>query len=217
MKNIICDINTRDFKELVFDRFKKLCGFFENPNVDTARIDEAVLCFDKYFGNYDVKAIYSFFDKNIFIKKEIHIDENILKGFYKKDIYKFVFFAVSAMDVENIKRSFLEEFYYDLTGTALIDITKNILKNNILNYNKNNFFVSDAFGIGFFGIEHKEIFKLFMLLDCGKIGLFINERGIMNPCKSFFGFFIVSEKEIFIENDCVNCVGNRNGCFLCKK
>ena len=219
MKNIVWNINIEYFKESIFRRFKELCGFFESSDIDKDRIDEAVFCFEKFFNCFKAKSVYSFFNKDIFRKNKIYIDKNTWIEFEKCGVCGFVFFALS-IDTDNDKikyffqESFLKEFYFDWTGTAIIDTARSILKHKLL---KDNFFVSEAFGIGFFRITKEDILRVFQFIDYDKIGLIINERGIMKPDKSFLGFFAISEKEIIISNDCSNCIGNKRGCFLCKK
>ena len=133
------------------------------------------------------------------------------------------FFAVCAEDKDGMEKNFLSvlnDFYRDLTGTAIIDVLRDVLKKYFekLDYvKKNNFFVSDAVGFGFFGMDYKENFKIFKLLDCDKIGLYINENGVIYPNKSFIGFFIISEKEFSVGNDCKNCIGSKEGCFFCRQ
>ena len=107
-----------------------------------------------------------------------------------------------------------------MTCNAVIDISRKILKNIFEDFDfiKNSaFFVSRAFGPGFFGIGPEEISYFFKLIDCRKIGLYLNESGVIYPEKSFVGFFVVSENKIFIENDCESCVGTKDGCFFCGK
>lgn len=221
MKNIINDINIHSYKKQVFKRFKELCGFFENREIDKDRIEEAVWCFDKYFDYFNVKTIYSFYNKDVFEKNNIHINKNISDKFKESDIYGYIIFALQAYCQNKInEKSVLKEFYFDVTGTAIVDSVRNILKykfsNDSFNGN-NNFFVSDSFGIGFFGIENKEIFRFSEIIDCNKIDIFISESGVMKPDKSFIGFFTVSKKEIIVKNCCESCIGNRKNCFLCVK
>ncbi len=225
MKSSVLNIPINKYKDWIFERFKILCGFFETDDIDRDRLKEAILCFWEYFGLLEVKSVYSFLDDNVFDDNNIYIDKCIFTELLKSNIFKFIFFAVSAdTGVYNIKNSFrgdiLKEFYFDLTCTAVIDISRKILKNIFEDFDfiKNlSFFVSNAFGPGFFGIGHKEVFSFFKLIDSDKIGLYLNESGVIYPEKSFIGFFVVSENEIFIGNDCESCVGNKKGCFFCEK
>jgi len=225
IKNSVLNISIENYKEYVFERFKELCGFFKNTEIDGSRVDEAVLCFWESLNALKVKAVYSFFDSDIFNDNDIYINEYIFSEILKSNISEFVFFAVSAdTGTFDIKKTFdgniLKEFYFDLTGTSVIDVSRSILKSFFEKFDyvrKSNLFVSKAFGPGFFGMKHKEIFRFFKLLDCDKIGLFLNNSGVIYPNKSFIGFFVISEKKIFIEDDCKNCIGGGNGCFFCEK
>ncbi len=209
IRDSILNIPIDDYKNYIFKRFKKLCGFSECGEIDRDRADEAVLCFWENLSVLKLKAVYSVFSEIL-----------------KSKVSEFIFFAVSA-DIGDyyVKKSLaggniLKEFYFDLTGTAVIDVSRHILKSYFENSDyikKTGLCVSNAFGPGFFGIEHKEVFRFFKLLDCNKIGLYVNESGVIYPEKSFVGFFVISKNEIFIENDCEHCVGNKNGCFFCEK
>ncbi len=225
IKSYSLDVTIEAYEECVFERFKELCGFFEGTEVDRDRLREAVLCFWEYLSLLQVRAVYSFFDANVFADNNIYIDKRVFSEILKSNVFKIVFFAVSVdTGVYNVKNSFLgnilKEFYFDLTCNAVIDISRKILKNIFEDFDfiKNSaFFVSRAFGPGFFGIGPEEISYFFKLIDCSKIGIYLNESGVIYPEKSFVGFFVVSENKIFIENDCESCVGTKDGCFFCGK
>ena len=209
------DFNILNYKDLVFDRFKKLCGFFESDAIDKNRISEAINYFEKSFLNFDVKIKSSFFEENFFEKFNININDEILKIFLDSIIKGFLVFGIGAFEKNNYKKeNLLEEFYFDLTGTAIVDVSREILKT----YFQNEFvqFVSEAFGVGFFGIKQEEIYKFFEIMDFSKIGFYLNENFVIYPDKSFIGFFVVSENQIYIKNDCKNCIGKSKGCFFCK-
>ncbi len=221
IKNICYSICIKDFKDRFFERFKDLCNFFENSNVDNERKKEAVFYLEKSLSYFEINSIYSFSDKNIFLDKDISIDNTILEKLSKCGFLGLFIFAVAASENKKTENNnILEQFYFDLTGTAIIDVSKNILKDYFINIymeESDNFFISNPFGVGFFGIEQREIYKFFELLDCDKIGLTINKSGVMNPNKSFIGFFAVSKNKIIVKNDCKNCVGSRSNCNFCKK
>jgi len=209
-----------DFKNEVYERFRELCGFFENPEVDFARKREASFCFEKAFQCFMAKSVYSFFSENDLKNNCAFANNGILKRLSEYKILGVFFFGVVAAEKGiNESRGLLEEFYFDLTGTAVIDVSRDILRDCFFDFcfeEFDEFFISQAFGIGFFGIEHNEIYKFFDVLDCDKINLYLNESGVMKPDKSFVGFFVVSENDILIENDCRDCVGNKTGCLFCK-
>lgn len=224
-KNFTLDIPVNDYKNQFFKRFKELCGFFENKASDIRRTNEAVSCFYEYVNSLTVKTVYSFFSRDILDKKNIYIDKYFYSELLKANIYKFIVFALcvntKTQDEKNMfGKNILKEFYFNLTLSAAVDVSRNILKNTFENRNNikyKNLFVSNAFGPGFFGMSHKEVFSLFKLLDCGKIGLFIDKYGTLHPDKSFIGFFAVSKEKIVFKNNCKNCIGNKNNCLYCEK
>jgi len=220
VKNVLSAFSSKEFKDKTALRFRELCGFNQNNNIDCNRKIEAEQCFEKSFECLSAKGIYSFFDKNIFDYKNIFINRNILNDFFKSKVLGFVFFAVLASEVKKVnKGSILEEFYFEMTGNAVIDVARNFMKIDIENLFKGGFHqfcVSEAFGTGFFGIENDFIFEFFNLVDCSDIGLQLNHNGVLKPNKSFVGFFVISETPVLIKNDCKNCLGNKNGCCFCK-
>lgn len=224
MNGKIIDFNYRKLKADIFKRFKEICGIFDNADIDIERKKEAIDIFEKAFYCYKLKGIYSFVEKNFF-EDENRFYADIVKKNLNVNITGIAFFGVGAF-FENIdyssEKSMLEDFYVDVTGTAIIDVARGIFKQKlekeILEDNKcNGKYISDAFGVGFFGIEHNRIFEIFDMANCCKIGLKINDSGVIEPDKSFVGFFAISN-EIFSKiNDCKDCIGSRYGCFLCEK
>lgn len=214
------DISIFEYKADIFERFKKMCGFFENSNVEKARIFEAVEYFEKSFECFKIKNIFSFFDGNALKKFNISIDRHISSYFDESCILGTNFYAISCFEKKEFDKSdILAEFYYDLTGTAIIDVMREVFEIKFADYFKKkncDSFVSKSFGVGFFGIEHNEIFNFFEILNCRKIGMEINEQGVIFPDKSFIGFVVVSEKEILINSDCKNCKGRNEGCIFCR-
>ncbi len=219
-RNVCHDICIMDFKNEVYKRFIELCGFFENPKVDSQRKKEALYCFEKAFQCFESKSIYSFFDCGDMYNKDYFINNWVLGKFFDRNVLGMFLFGIAVTEKEiNYKISILEEFYFDLTGTAIVDVSRDILRGCFFDYcfsEFDKFFISRAFGVGFFDIEHDKIYDIFDMLDCHKINLCLNESGVMKPDKSFVGFFVVSENEILIENDCRDCVGDKAGCYFCK-
>lgn len=214
------DISIFEHKAEIFERFKKMCGFFESENVEKERITEAISCFEKSFECFEVRGLYSFFYGNALEKFDILPDKHIWDYFVESGVLGVIFYAVSCFEKQEFcEEGILAKFYYDLTGTAVIDVVRDVfresLKKDFLK-NEGDFFISNSFGTGFFGIDQCEIFKFFDILDCSEIKMEINEQGVIFPNKSFVGFFIASENEILIDNDCKNCRGTKKGCIFCK-
>ena len=129
----IIDFNYRKLKADIFKRFKEICGIFDNADIDIERKKEAIDIFEKAFYCYKLKGIYSFVEKNFF-EDENRFYADIVKKNLNVNITGIAFFGVGAF-FENIdyssEKSMLEDFYVDVTGTAIIDVARGIFKQKI--------------------------------------------------------------------------------------
>lgn len=118
----------------------------------------------------------------------------------------------------------LDLFYQDTWETACIDAARDKLREYLSNnvpwdfaLGEKDFFISSSFGPGYYGMDIADVSKFFELLDGDKIGIKLNQYGVMVPAKSNVGFFLVMKKEIKIPKDnCGDCLGNDKGCIFCK-
>jgi len=108
----------------------------------------------------------------------------------------------------------INDIFADLWGTAYVDAQMELLRKELIKREQKA--VSLPFGPGFYGMELGDLNTIFDSLDNSKID--VELRGsLMVPLKSCAGFFLVSDMEFEMpERDCMNCVGNINGCSYCR-
>ena len=121
-------------------------------------------------------------------------------------------YGLTAGDLPLGDRSITEQLLGDFWGTAFVDAARENLMTEIGKEHP----ISEGFGPGFFGMDPMEISKLKLLVDFSKIGVKINESGMLLPQKSCSGIlFKVNEKYDSLNEACEMCSGNRDSCCLC--
>ena len=128
-----------------------------------------------------------------------------------------------AMCIEELERDgldMLEQFYLDTWMTAILDSTRDWLKQYLCEYlskeKGQQVFLSEAFGPGFYGIGMDEIPKILEKMDGSRIG--VNWNGAcLYPPKSNVGYYLVFEEEQeWRSRDCKNCLSGHKNCIFCK-
>lgn len=127
-------------------------------------------------------------------------------------------FALTAGDTESPSMRVLEQAFYDISGTAIADAARDMLRIWIEHqYAEQSCFVSPCFGPGFFGMSASDVSKFFKFMECHRIGLTMLPSGFMMPAKSCVGFYLVTkEKSDLPELDCAHCLGHGKLCNYCK-
>lgn len=131
-----------------------------------------------------------------------------LRGIEK--IYAYILTVGEAPQSERL----VESGFADMWGTAFCDGACAALREETEKLNR-GMYVSEPFGPGFYGIGTETIEWIYNYLDCGEIGVEL-ENGFLKPSKSSVGFFAVCSEKINTEfTDCMSCRGDTN-CELCK-
>jgi hypothetical protein len=142
-------------------------------------------------------------------------------------------YIVTAGDVSLPEASMVDQFYADAWGTAYVDAGRDLLQNwiqqdmaaemaaGIVDSMKisetKEFYISDSFGPGYYGMDVTEIPKFFKILDGAAIGVTASEQSFMRPQKSCAGFFIaVNDPRHLPGEDCKSCLGGEKGCQFCR-
>lgn len=209
-------------KENAKKYFIDMCGFEKNGGVG---LEDACDVFERVFAVLEFKYVISFFGKDVFFKNTIKINNiqfscEIFKNIPENEFLGIYFFVLTVGSLNISPSGILEEFYFDVSGTACVDAARDFIREKIIFAEKqkncgNEIFVSDSLGPGFYGMKIEEVEKFFNILDCQSIGVSLSESGVIIPKKSCVGFFMVTKNKYFMKKDCQSCVGNKNGCIFC--
>jgi hypothetical protein len=177
-----------------------------------------------------IKSSVSPFD-NFVMEEDTLIVENIsfrsnpFSLIRRNQIMAVYFYIITAGDFYFEDRKISDQLYADMWLTSYLDAgRKNLRKDLLMHYysklpNKEapkEVTISDSFGPGFYGMNTKDVEKIFQLVDSAEIQVECMDSGIMLPLKSCAGIYmIVEEGTLLPELKCENCIGNRMNCNMC--
>lgn len=147
-------------------------------------------------------------------------------------------YALTAGDFYLEDRPVMDQLYADIWGTAFTDAGREALVDLIREDCRrrdggdvsevevsdtevseavvSNADISDSFGPGFYGMSPAEMRKMPLLVDFHKLGLTVNETGVMQPLKSCGGILLkVNGLYKHLNSACETCSGSRKTCRLC--
>lgn len=208
-------------------RFIEICGFNQgNPLHEKMMKDsrEALIGAEKKSGS---RALVSFFGPETFgegkfAADDIEIECNFFAQIPCEDvagIYAYLFTAGEWSHSPN--ESSMDVLYRDIWGTAYVDAGIAMLAEKLCGdmaerFPRQQMYLSEAFGPGYFGMAVTETKKFFQLLDGRLIDTEIRENGLMMPEKTCAGlFFVYRRPDIKAAQPCLACKGNSAGCSFC--
>ncbi|MDR2461485.1 MAG: vitamin B12 dependent methionine synthase [Deltaproteobacteria bacterium] len=223
MKNIIIQFDKNEAKERALEYFLDICGLYRRKDINPMLVEESLKTLDDIFDRIKINAIFSKYEAESIQGKRLICDGisfkcNALTQVLMDDIVNVFIYMLNIGDIPLAHNRVLYQVYYDMWLTAFVDAGRDMLQEYIkLNILQNNFAISDSFGPGFFGMPAQDVEKFFYVLNADKIGASMRPDGLMNPIKSYAGFFIVSTKEEALPSkDCENCLSSRKTCSYCK-
>ena len=114
-------------------------------------------------------------------------------------------------------KGLLEEFYVDAWGSAYVEAAHDLLKKRLKRIYGNSLYLSEPFGPGYYGIPVEGTRGLFRLLDASRLGMELNESGMMLPEKSCSGFFVLTRRPAPLPKDCCESCLSPHSCGYCRK
>ena len=107
-----------------------------------------------------------------------------------------------------------------LLGTgvsAYVEAAHDLLKKRLKRIYGNSLYLSEPFGPGYYGIPVEGTRGLFRLLDASRLGMELNESGMMLPEKSCSGFFVLTRRPAPLPKDCCESCLSPHSCGYCRK
>ncbi|MBR1445369.1 MAG: hypothetical protein IJ583_17755 [Firmicutes bacterium] len=189
----------------VFRIFRNICHFGDEENDMTKYAEKTAR---EVYDELQVKAVISEFSSECIKDKYFEIGKNIFEVDMPTDIKKshglfsYIMTAGKIRERENI----FEKFCADALGTAYISYGRKILGEYLGEFSGD--VISESIAPGYYSMKTEDVKLIFDISDGNKIGVSVNESGMMIPEKSCAGFFIkgikIGKKECE-KCECKNC------------
>ncbi len=114
-----------------------------------------------------------------------------------------------------------EMYLADCWQTCLVDAGCDVLRQLLLEQAETTLhkklYITNALAPGMYGIKAENVKDFFTMMDGSQIGIRLLESGMMDPVKSFVGFFVLLDRQVVIaETDCAQCMSGHKHCAYCK-
>lgn len=175
--------------------------------------------------NLKCKALYAEFSYEELQGEgdRIQIGEKVFKGgifqYFNKTsskkllVYLLTIGPLPAKDPNGM----LEAFYVDAWGSAYVEAAHDVFKKRLQRIYGSEFYVSEPFGPGYYGIDVEQTKDIFALLNGDTIGMSLTEGGMMIPEKSCSGFYVISDEKVDLPKDCCESCLTPHNCSFCRK
>lgn len=230
MKNIIINFEEKDAYDRAEKYFISTCGFDFSREKHQRMMKDGLKARTEGVEGIDIKALVSSFNADVFRDNKIIIGESEFncKAFEQiapesiLEIYGYIITAGELIysDDDNI----LKQLYSDIWGTAYTDSGRDLLEDYLIDYSKErfkgtsgkDFFLTNSFGPGFYGMETSQTKDFFEVLHGDKIGVEVRDTGVMVPLKTCTGFYMtVNDKASIPSPDCQDCISANKSCEFC--
>lgn len=223
MKNQVVNLDKQLGKQLVEKNYILTCGLQKDkPSLKKMR-SHAMECLLKVWNNAEIKSIVSFYGPDCIGNGELVIENEhftcpVIDRSMSDDAVGVISFALTVGDVFFDDKRILNQAYFDISGTSIVDAARDLLQDWIIQqYGDKDYYVSKSFGPGFYGMPATDVIKIFHFMDCSRIGIELLPSGFMLPAKSCVGFYLISSKEEKLPvMDCAHCMGKGKMCNYCK-
>lgn len=221
MKNQIVCFEKETGKALIEENYILTCGLEkEKPALQKIRA-HAMACLLQVLEQTEIRALVSSYDASCVEDGKLVVEGEqfscpAVRAEMRGDILSVISFVVTVGEISLEDSRVLNQAYFDIGGTAMVDAARDLLQMWIRNQYESAY-VSVPFGPGFYGMPASDVTKFFRFMDCGKIGIRLLPSGFMLPAKSCVGFYLVSEQEESLPvMDCAHCLGKGKMCNYCK-
>lgn len=222
-------------RSFAFTRFSQICGLEKCDGQVASVIEgEAQRIYRKYFCVRRVKGVVRRFGKSVWRNKRVYaedreiscslfarIPEDIVEGVYFYALTAGALFAEGSDDARNGEAAMnpMEQLYLDIWGTAFLDSGRIFLEQTLLaeenHQNENPLFLWGT-GPGFYDMDLEECSAFVSVLKPDRIGVDLNESGVLRPEKSCIGLYLLLNRPFFSDMACRTCRGSSSGCSFCQ-
>jgi hypothetical protein len=231
-------LDREEADKIAEDYFRTICGFNRESMKHKPRTESmmaaGISAREKISDSIHLRAILSDYGSEVVKDRAIRINDvsffcNAFERIRPESSIRLYAYIVTAGEFELKDASITEQFFADTWGTAYVDAGRDILQKLIREdiaafvphpgktAGAKDFFISDSFGPGYYGMEVTEIGHFFEILDGSKIGVTASAQSFMLPQKSCAGFFIaVNDITQLPGEDCRSCLAGKKGCNFCR-
>ena len=200
------------------------CGFDINKPRHQKMMDEALGVLENEKPDFDMKVICTRLGKEVYkngaVKVgDIEISCNGFSRIAEENVMDVYITLVTAGDwhLENAAKA-RHQVYIDTWGTAFADGAKTLFEQELKAVIEDEYFLSDPFGPGYYGMPSQDTHKFADILDMSLIGVEVRDSGIMVPLKSIAAIYLVTDNEnVLPPIACSECFGRLDGCRYCRK
>lgn len=227
------------------ERFITTCGFDLGKAKHQKMMGMGQKVLDDGIDGINMQGKVTFISGEAFRDHKIIIDgEEIFCNFFEQipddAVEGLYFYVVTAGECYfSSEENIMDFLYADIWGTSYVDAATELLKEKIREEIKERLKengesgsqsqgkgqgkgkgktlnLSVEFGPGYFGMPVIETKKFVKLVGGEDIGVWTKDSGLMIPQKSCSGVFLLLNREIEFEPDCMKCNGNSKGCQFCR-
>lgn len=205
------------------ERFITTCGFDLDKAKHQKMMDMGLKVLEDGIDGINMQGKVTFVDGDAFKDHKITIEgEEITCNFFEQipddAVEGLYFYVVTAGECYfSSEENIMDFLYADIWGTSYVDAATELLKEKMREeINDKTLNLSVEFGPGYFGMPVIETKKFVKLVGGEDIGVWTKDSGLMIPQKSCSGVFLLLNREIEFEPDCMKCNGNSKGCQFCR-
>lgn len=201
--------------------FIKTCGFDLSRELDQRMMKTGMKVWKKQFHGKKICAIIESFGHAAFNNKSVDLGTgaftcNIFDEIPDEAVVDVYAFALTAGDHSVSAENMMDYVYADIWGTSYVEAASEIVGEMLAADIPHGCILSQEFGPGYFGIPVENSVKIVEALGGRRVGITVNEAGLLVPQKSCASVYLVfKDFKLKMEKECINCNGNKNSCQFC--
>ncbi|NLT47153.1 MAG: HD domain-containing protein [Clostridiales bacterium] len=220
----IIKLNYEEAESIAKKYFLQVSGLSADKVYHDELLTEALQLLEKCKPGIDMTAMITTLDPGAFRDSTIIIGESqfTCTAFQQIEPDKVTTIFAYLMTLGECKAgvtNLAEEYYADLWGDGFLEAGRQILREQIRRYeikNTDEYYISESFGPGFYGMPLDKLADLIRELDGSNIGLTSEMAEVCAKEKCSGGFFFITNGEgVFPAEECKDCIGHEGGCLFC--
>ncbi|MBR5739719.1 MAG: DUF4445 domain-containing protein, partial [Firmicutes bacterium] len=229
MKNELVRITEERAHEGAEKRFINTCGIMPGGSKKHQRMmEQGLQVRESGIGGIDIRALVSFYGPEVIRDGKVCPDDAVLDCNYFDRIPReyvegiYVYMMTVGECTFESEDKIMEFLFADIWSNSYVDAGIEALKEDFIipdmrkRFPGRDFFLSEEFGPGYYGMFVGRTREFAKIMDAGSIGITVKESGLMIPQKSCAGLLFVLNHELEKEPACMRCLGNPKGCDFCE-